>query len=52
MGTILDKIVAAKRLEIDTAKQQMSLSELQAALVDAPSVRPFEQALARTGRLS
>lgn len=49
MGTILDKIVAAKRLEIDTAKQQRSLSELQAALADAPSVRPFEQALAADG---
>ena len=49
MGTILDKIVATKRLEIDAAKQQRSLSELQAALADAPSVRPFEQALAADG---
>lgn len=49
MSTILNKIVAAKRLEIDAARQQRSLSELQAALADAPPVRPFEPALAADG---
>ncbi len=49
MGTILDKIIAAKRQQVDAAKQQRPLSELRAALADAPPVRPFEQALAADG---
>ena len=49
MGTILDKIVAAKRQEIEAAQQQRSAAELRAALADAPPVRPFESALAADG---
>ncbi len=49
MGTILDRIVAAKRAEIAAARQQRPLRELQAALQDAPEPRPFEAALSAPG---
>ena len=49
VATILDKIVAVKRREIDAAKQRRPARELQAAVADAPPVRPFELALAGTG---
>ncbi len=49
MGTILDKIVVAKRQEIEAARQQRTTADLQAALADAPPVRPFEAALAAEG---
>ncbi len=44
--TILDKIVAAKRQEIEASREKTPLRELQAALADAPSPRDFGAALA------
>ncbi len=46
MPTILDKIVATKRVEIERAKAAIAESELQARLVDAPPVRNFFTPLA------
>jgi indole-3-glycerol phosphate synthase len=47
--TILDKIVATKRQDVDRAKAQQPLSELRAQLADAPPVRDFFAALAAPG---
>jgi indole-3-glycerol phosphate synthase len=47
--TILDKIVATKRQDVDRAKAQQPLSELRAQLVDAPPVRDFFAALGAPG---
>lgn len=41
MPTILDKIVATKRVEIDRAQSALPASELQARLKDTPPVRDF-----------
>ena len=49
VATILDKIMAVKRQEIADAKTQRPVSELKAALRDAPPVRPFQAALAADG---
>lgn len=49
MPTILDKIVAAKRLEIAAAKQARPERELRAALADAPPPRDFFAPLAAPG---
>jgi indole-3-glycerol phosphate synthase len=49
MPTILDKIVATKRTEIQRAKSQCPEAELRAALVDAPRIRDFFAALAAEG---
>ena len=49
MPTILDKIVATKRGEIDRAKAAVSEAELRAQLADAPPVRDFFTPLAATG---
>jgi indole-3-glycerol phosphate synthase len=49
MATILDKIVATKRQEIERAKCAQPESELRAALADAPPVRDFFAALAGEG---
>jgi indole-3-glycerol phosphate synthase len=49
MATILDKIVAAKRDEIDRAKSATPESELRARLRDAPAVRDFFTPLAAGG---
>src|ERR1700742_3293103 len=46
MPTILDKIVATKRSEIERAKATVSEEELKARIVDAPPVRNFFSALA------
>jgi indole-3-glycerol phosphate synthase len=46
MPTILDKIVATKRAEIERAKAATPLAELQAAIKDAPPVRNFFTPLA------
>lgn len=51
MSTVLDKIVAAKRQEIDAAKTETPESELQAALADAPPVRDFFAPLASGGAI-
>lgn len=49
MGTILDKIVSAKRNALDVARQQRPLEEVRAAVADAPAVRPFQAVLAEKG---
>ncbi len=45
MSTILDKIVASKRREIERAKQQRPVEQLQALAADAPAPRDFFQAV-------
>jgi len=47
--TILDQIVATKRIEIDRAKAAIPLSELRARLPDSPPVRDFFGPLAAGG---
>jgi len=47
--TILDEIVAAKRREVDVARQWQSLEELEAQVAVAPSVSDFRAALVGTG---
>ncbi len=49
MPTILDKIIATKRTEIEQAKAARSADELRAAIADAPPVRDFFAALAAPG---
>lgn len=49
MPTILDKIVATKRIEIERAKNERPLDEVKARLADAPAVRDFYGALAADG---
>jgi indole-3-glycerol phosphate synthase len=49
MPTILDKIVATKRAEIDAAKAARTEAELRAQLADAPPVRDFFAPLAADG---
>jgi indole-3-glycerol phosphate synthase len=49
MPTILDKIVATKRAEIERAKAMRPERELRAALADAPAVRHFFTPLAAGG---
>jgi indole-3-glycerol phosphate synthase len=46
---VLDKIVAAKRLEIERARGVVSIEELRAGLKDAPAVRDFFGPLASSG---
>jgi indole-3-glycerol phosphate synthase len=52
IGNILDTIVASKLREIATAKVRTPEPELRRRLADAPSVRPFRNALLRPGRVS
>ncbi len=47
--TILEKIVAAKRVEIDQAKQTRPEQKLREQLATAPAPRAFFQALAKPG---
>lgn len=49
MSTILDKIVAQKRIEIDRLKSSSSLDALRAAAEKAPAPRDFFGALAADG---
>jgi len=49
--TILDKIVASKRREIEQAKAALPLAELRARLADAPPVRDFFAPLADGGAI-
>src|SRR4051794_19817725 len=49
MATILDKIVATKRGEIDRAKAERPERELRTGLAAAPPVRDFFAALAADG---
>ncbi len=48
-GTILDRIVADKRVEIATAREQISLRELEAQVAAAPPPRDFFAALSGDG---
>jgi len=47
--TILDRIVADKRVELAAAKAAQPLNELRALLEDAPAPRSFAEALRRPG---
>lgn len=49
MPTILDKIVATKRTEIEKAKAAYAEADLRARLADAPPVRDFFAPLAAAG---
>jgi indole-3-glycerol phosphate synthase len=49
MPTILDKIIAAKRAEVEQNKAALPERELRARLVDAPAVRDFFGPLAAGG---
>src|SRR3990172_2150594 len=49
MATVLDKIVATKRAEIERAKSAIPEAELRARLADAPPVRDFFTPLAAGG---
>ena len=49
MPTILDQIVATKRVEIERAKTAVPIAELKARLKDAPPVRDFFAPLAAGG---
>ena len=49
MPTILDKIVATKRAEIERAKSAVPENELRARLADAPPVRDYFTPLAARG---
>jgi indole-3-glycerol phosphate synthase len=51
VNTILDKIIASKRREIEACKAQRSATELERALADAPPVRDFFAALAGPGSI-
>lgn len=48
-STILDKIIATKRQELQAAQAARPLSELRVAAVDAPAVRDFFVPLAQPG---
>lgn len=48
---ILDDIVAATRLRVAAAKENLTLLQLEAKLSDAPPVRPFTAALKHPDRL-
>lgn len=47
--TILDKIVASKRREVELGRKQLPLEELEAQAAAAPPVRDFRAALAGPG---
>lgn len=49
MSSILDRIVATKRLEVAAARQQRPFAELQSQLADAPPPRDFFHALQKPG---
>lgn len=49
MRNVLTTIMAAKRREVDAARQTCSPAELRAAIADSPPVRPFEGSLAADG---
>jgi indole-3-glycerol phosphate synthase len=47
--TILDEIVATKKIEVATSRRRMPLEELEAQAAEAPPVRDFRTALAGPG---
>ncbi|MCY4094336.1 MAG: indole-3-glycerol phosphate synthase TrpC [Gammaproteobacteria bacterium] len=44
-GTVLDEIIAHKRIEVDSRKRRTSLNSLQTAVRDSPPLRRFREAL-------
>jgi indole-3-glycerol phosphate synthase len=51
MATILDKIVAGKRREIEEARTRVPVRELESQLTQAPAVRDFRAALEQPGQI-
>ena len=49
MATILDKIVASKRTELEESRNRFPIHELESQLAAAPPVRDFRAALEQTG---
>jgi indole-3-glycerol phosphate synthase len=49
MSTVLDRIVASKRRELDEARARVPAAELERRLADAPTVRDFRAALEAPG---
>lgn len=49
MASVLDKIVATKRREIEQSRDRLGMAELERRLQSAPVVRGFHEMLARTG---
>jgi indole-3-glycerol phosphate synthase len=49
MSTILDRIVASKRREVDEARARVPAAELERRLADAPPLRDFRAALETPG---
>ena len=47
--SVLDKIIATKRMEVALAREGVPERELQARLVDAPPIRDFFGVLAAPG---
>ncbi len=51
MGTILDKIIASKRREVESARKRFPEKELERRLAEAPPIRDFRRALERPGEI-
>src|SRR6516225_442727 len=51
MATILDKIVASKRQEIEESRNRLPIRELESQLPAAPAVRDFRAALEQPGEI-
>ena len=49
---MLDRIVEATREEVERRREIAPLAELEAALVDRPEPRPFQEALSAAGDLA
>src|SRR5215469_787346 len=49
MSTVLDRIVASKRRELDEARARVPAAELERRLGEAPPVRDFRAALEAPG---
>src|SRR5947207_3870263 len=51
MATILDKIVAGKRTELEESRNRFPIHELESQLAAAPAVRDFRAALEQPGEI-
>jgi indole-3-glycerol phosphate synthase len=49
MATVLDSILASKRREVAAAKERLPKRMLERRLINAPPIRPFRDALLRSG---
>jgi indole-3-glycerol phosphate synthase len=47
--SVLDDIIARKRVDVEAAKTRVPLAEIRALALDMPPARPFEPALRRPG---